>query len=290
MIHSKQTGLSLKIKNIFFLIIILFIQKSNSNTNKISDDNIISESDAYKKINRIQTTVILDKKSESCDLNVSEKVIFSFDQPTDTINHMIISKKFTHYGFGTKIVSDDKNKIKILKQNIYSHPNLRKLLHNYISLNDNSKNFKENWLLSITLSEPVQIIELDFTYNIQMGLYIDPINKINIFQYELINPYVYSIENFKIEIIVKNYELLNKNNLTIPQQGIIEDLEDKNGIKLTMNLKLPDKSLYSVNLPLPYEIEICNIAFTKIVSFIIYSITFILTLIGMLACLKIGKE
>ena len=107
MISYTQSTLNLNNKNIFVLILILSIfHFTTSSLSNFLDFNVYPKNTSLnQKINRVKSSVIFDKNEQSCDLQISEKVLFSFTEPTNLINHVIFSRRFSYYGFQFKIVN-----------------------------------------------------------------------------------------------------------------------------------------------------------------------------------------
>jgi len=249
--------------------------------------------DLNQKIKSIHTNINLDKDKQSCDLTVSEKVLFSFDRLTTKINHLIFSKRFSIYNIKAEITMDNSiiHNNKIINTKQYSNTNVRKLLYKTIATrNSLAQNFKENWVISIELNNPIQEIEIEFTYNILNGLYVDYIEKRNILQFDYINPYNTIIDNFILDLDINNYKDLSKNNIVSLEEGSVKNINNDKGIRITLFKKLPERSQYSFNLPLPFQIEGCNRYFTKIVNILLYSIALFITVLGLFTCFKLSKE
>lgn len=282
-------------KNIFFItFLLIFFKNINASLVDASSKEYISRKGFLEGIVRkIQTNVILDKKNEGCDLIAKEKVLFSFDKLTSDLKHVIFSRRNSLYDFKVKIsdsVANSNPNLRILDTKLYSNSQVKRLLYNAFSNSDSTRNFKETWLISINLSVPVKEIEIEFFYNIQYGLYIDTYSRKNIFQYEFINPYSFPLNNFQLNIEIKNFNDLNIDNIKSPEEGFIQSLIASKGLKITLNKNLPEMSQYSINLPLPYEIDSCNKTFADAVNIILYSTTFLITIIGLITCFKLSKE
>jgi len=293
MVKFKNSKSTCKWKNMLLILMTFsFFQLSYSTLTSLRAVMPTNSINVNQKIKRIQTNIMLDREKESCDLTVSEKVLFSFDKLTTSINHLIFSKRFSIYKIHALISENkDLNENLIIDTKFYSNTNVRKLLFNTIANNDLiTNNFKENWVVSIELKNPIKEIEINFIYNIQNGLIVNPIDKTNIFQYDYINAYPISIDNFKLEIEINNYLTLNKYNIRSSQEGLIESFNQDKGLRITLLKQLPELSQYSVSLPLPYEIEICNRALTNAVNIILYSVTLIITILGLITCFKLSKE
>ena len=291
---SKDFKIKQKEKNMLLIILVISLfQYTNTSFSSLAERIATNQISGSQYVKKIHSKVILDKEQESCDFTVSEKVLFSYDKLTTSINHVIFSKRFSYYQFEVKISQENiiNTDVKILQTKYYSNTSVRKLLYNTLAdSNYVTNNFKENWVISVELNNPIKEIEIEFIYKIQNGLYVNAIEKKNIFQYEYINPYASPIENFKLEMEIKNYKLLNKYNVKAPEEGVIETLASNNGLKISLFKKLPELSEYSVSLPLPFEIELCNKSFTNAVNVLLYSITFLITVLGLITCFKLSKE
>ena len=282
-----------KLKNLLLIVMMLSIFRiTNASFSKFMEKTFVEQTALNQNIKSIHSKIILDKEKESCDLTVSEKVLFSFDRLTTNINHFIFSKRFSIYNIKAKIpVNGAINDNKIIETKLYSNTNVRNLLYNTIANSESLiQNFKENWVISIEITKPVNEIEIEFTYNVQNGLYVDPVEKKNLLQFDYINPYSSIIDNFRLDLEINNYKGLNKNNIKSFEDGSIENINNNTGIQVTLLKKLPELSQYSISLPLPFEIEMCNRSFTKIVSILLYSITVLVTILGLITCFKLSKE
>ena len=290
------------LKNFLLLLIIFILSKqANSNiTNSNAKEKEISEAPnaiGNQKVKSINTNVNFDKNKGSCDLlNVSERVLFTFQKPTDVVHHLIFSTKFSYYDFKVHEVlnknSDNKNiqNAKIEDVKTFSNTSLRKKFMSVVLNKGINNNLKENWLLSIKLSSPVKEIELEFVYNISHAMKVDPLSKSNILHYQYINPYNYKIDKFGIKIQIENYSELNKYSIKSPDEGSIDDLENGKGIVINLAKNLSEMSLYTINLPLPFQIEMCDKGFFNMVSILLFALTFILTALGFFTCFKISKD
>jgi hypothetical protein len=283
-------------KNLFLILLMLnLLIITNSSFSKLIGKTVEEQADLNQRIKSIHSKIILDKEKGSCDLTVSEKVLFSFDRLTNTINHFIFLKRFSIYDLKARIINPDNmiDNNMIIETKFYSNTNVRKLLYNTIS-NSNPEslvqNFKENWVISIEIKNPIKKIEIEYTYKFQNGLYVDPLEKTNLVQFDYINPYLFTIENFRLDLEIYNYKALNKDNIKSFEDGSIENINDDKGIRITLLKKLPELSQYSVSLPLPFEIESCNKTFTYVVNIILYSITFLITILGLITCFKLSKD
>jgi hypothetical protein len=248
-----------------------------------------------QKVKSINSNIIFDKNKGSCDLfDISEKVHFTFKKPTNEIHHMIFSTKYSYYNFSVfEVINNLSKNIKIENVKIFSNTGLRKILVDDLLNKDlNKRNFKENWVITVKLSAPVKEIQLEFIYNISNALEIDPLIKQNILHYQYINPYNYQIEKFGLKIDVLNYSQINKFSIKSENQSSIKDFYNgkTKGIIIELEKNLPEMSMYNLNLPLPYQIEMCNKKFYNIISVILFTITFILTAFGLFTCFKLSKE
>jgi hypothetical protein len=277
---------------IFIILKIANLNKTNSKERKIKNAQIAIED---QKVVSIKSTVIFDKNKGSCDLfNVSEKVYFTFQKPTNIIHHLIFSKKYSYYNFNVFEVKNQNSKnIGIENVNIFSNTRLRSQFVDNLFNNKNIyRNFKENWVISIQLSAPVNEIELDFMYNISDALEIDSLIKQNVLHYQYINPYNYPIEKFRFKLDILNYSEINRFSIKSENKGIIKDFYDgkDKGIIIEFEKNLPEMAMYNLNLPLPYHFEFCNKKFYNLIAMILFFITFTLTALGLYTCFKISKE
>lgn len=289
----KLKNHNFKLKNLLLIVMMLSVFRiTNASFSKLIEKTFEEQTALNQIIKSIHSKIILNKEKESCDLTVSEKVLFSYNRLTTNINHFIFSKRFSIYNIKAKIaVNDSTIENIIIDIKLYSNTNVRKLLYNTIANSETLvQNFKENWVISIDIKNPIKEIELEFTYNIQNGLYVDPIEKRNVLQFDYINPYSSVIENFRLDLDINNYKALNKNNIKSFEDGTIENINDDKGIRITLMKKLPELSQYSISLPLPFEIEMCNRTFTKTVNILLYSITLFITALGLITCFKLSKE
>ena len=281
---------------VLLLVIIAFSKYANANKNmqqqEISSPNpIATENQIVKSIN---SQVNFDKNKGSCDLtNISETVHFTFKKPTNIIHHLIFSTKFSYYNFRVHLnnFSDIPAGVEIAGVKTFSNTSLKKsFLSNFLNREMNNNNFKENWLIAIRLSKPVKEISLKFLYNISNSLHIDPMLKTNILHYQYINPYNYQIDEFSMKINIINYSELNKYSIKSPNEGSINDLENKKGIVIDIQKSLPKVSMYSINLPLPYKLDMCDKGFFNTISVTLLVMTFIITGFGFFTCFKISKD
>lgn len=293
MVFKNNMKIRRNINNVILIIIIFsFCANTNSKLNSLNEKLFDIENIHDTKVKRIDTNISLDKEKESCDIDVSEKVLFSYDNLTTSINHLIISKRFSIFSIKARLLENSMlNGNKIVNVKLYSNANVRKLFYNTITnniLNDN--NLKENWVVSIELKNPVKEIEIEFLYSIQNAILINIQDKRNVFQYDYINPYSFSISDYKINIEIRNFKDLNTLNIESPDQGKIESIDNNKGLKISLFKDLPELSQYSISLPLPYEIEMCYKTFANIMNIILYSTIFLLTSLGLITCFKLYKE
>ena len=241
----------------------------NEDTDIVEDDSIM---DIYSNNNILSANNIytLNKLSNSCDVGVQERVKFKLESPQNIVDHIIISKKTPLYGFTVMAITPGVviNHFEVFqdasfKERIFTDSLERRLM------------FRDRWLIAVYLNKEVTEVELEFGYNMQRALLIDPNANVNYLNLNIINPYPNSI-NYDIKMKLLNFQKLDKDNLNVPYNTAINSY--KNGLDMDMQTVFDGHTEYDVTILLPMEIETCERGLVDIVYYglIVMSLSFII--------------
>jgi hypothetical protein len=304
-------------------LIILILANLTFTTNSVLNlkkDHPYSDYDNYFQniqIKNIKTTFILDSKSQSCNIKVKEKISFQLDSPTDVIKHFLVSKRNPFFNIKASI-SDEMNKqYKIIKTETYT----RRGESSYLSIDLRQPiPIHEAWIISTTLSKPVQEITLYYEYTIQRGLGIDTRNEKNILNIDLINGYPFKIDGHQINIEIWNFPSLKQDHFFLideaevfpissnsldkysqPQDKFSHNITDINnyisnihslekGYEIILTKSLPEHSGFSLTLQLPMEILLCEISIFTFFYYFLLALGGLFFFIGTTALLMVYKD
>jgi hypothetical protein len=205
---------------------------------------------SIESMNQIFT---LDTIKKSCDVHVTEKVNFKFPVLSDKINYIIISKKTPLYGFTAEVTGKSKNSVKVNGVKLYQDSSFRQRI--FVDTEGRRLSFRDRWMVSVSLSNPVQEIEIDFNYSMQRAVLIDSIGEANYLKFTLINP-LNTINNYKFSINLLGFQNLKPETLKIPMDSIIKKVPY--GIEIETKRQYRKHSEYEINLSLPYELTSCE--------------------------------
>jgi hypothetical protein len=240
------------------------------------EDNQIM--DIYANNNILSATNIytLNKKSNSCDVGVKERIKFKLQSPQNIIDHIIISKKTPLYGFTVFAITPG---VLFNHFEIFQDSSFKERI--FIDSSDRRLLFRDRWLVAVYLDKEVSEVELEFGYNMQRALSIDPNANVNYLNLNVINPYPSSI-NYDITLKLLNFQTINEDSLNVPYDTVIKSY--KGGLDMEMQTQFDGHSEYDVTILLPMEIETCERGLVDLVYYglIIMSFSFIvLSLITM---------
>ena len=182
----SRSKLSLNIKNINAFILVLFLTlgleslvfskkaqmrkfaHSLSNLDKYeayaneelilnhnSNNNIFFKNTENRnlKINSINSIVTLDISKNSCDVDVIERINFSFLKPQKTLQYVVISKKIPYYGLNVKLNSEvNPYKVNLTNKLIHRDSSFRQKIYE----DDSGRKliFREKWLNTLNFDRP----------------------------------------------------------------------------------------------------------------------------------------
>jgi hypothetical protein len=259
----------------------IFDEEDEVNEKMVNKEN----DEQNSKINNIQGATnmfTLDKKKGSCDVQVREKISFAFPAKTNTIDHIIISKKTPLYGFtvdsltqGVVIKSVDLYQDTSYKQRVFIDDEERKLV------------FRDRWLITVNLGTEVTHVDLEFSYTMQRAVLIDPINNLNYLNFNVINPYPEDI-NYRVLIKLLNFDDLHSDALIVPNDTLVKVYPG--GYELESDTLFYGHSEYDLNLVLPMEMETCEKGLVNIVYYSLIAMSSIFVTLSLITMFYISKE
>jgi hypothetical protein len=259
----------------------IFDEEDEKNEELVIKENAEQNS----KVNTIASTTnifTLDKKKDNCDIQVKERVSFTFPKATKSIDHIIISKKTPLYGFAVDshtasviVKSIDLYQDTSYKQRMFTDDEERKLY------------FRDRWLITVSLNTEVKTVDLEFTYFMQRAVLIDPINNLNYLNFNVFNPYPEDIQ-YRVIIKLLNFDNLKDDELMIPNDTIVKVYPS--GLEMESNTLFFGHSEYDLNLILPMEMETCEKSLVNLVYYTLIGMSFTFIALSLITMFYISKE
>jgi hypothetical protein len=248
----------------------IFIKENNEQNSKI------------KNIQGASSIFTLDKKKGSCDIQVKEKISFVFPQKTNTVDHIIISKKTPLYGFVVESLAPG---IIVKTVELYQDTSYKQRI--FIDDEERRLAFRDRWLVTVALNTSVTQVDLEFSYYMQRAVLIDPINSYNYLNFNVINPYPEDI-NYKVQIKLLNFEDLDPDSLSVPNDTMVKVYPG--GYEIESNTLFYGHSEYDLNLVLPMELETCEKGLVNIVYYSLIVMSSIFVFLSVITLFYISKE
>jgi len=221
-------------------------------------------------------------KQNACDIKVKESVSFKVDQPTDRLVHAILSKKLPYSDFTVASLTPGaviKN-VEITKKNLHRT--------NFINRED-SQIYRDRWLITVEFTSKVNSAVLEYNYDIQRAVMIDPMNEYDVIRISIINPFSNRLDDLKFSVFLQNFKNLHQEKIRVPPYSSL-DSSDKNNIQISTTRSLPMYGQLFMQFTLPMEITVCEPNMVKLIYYGMVGMTVSFVLIALIAFAYIYKE
>jgi len=221
-------------------------------------------------------------KQNACDIKVKETLSYSVDQPTNKIIHAILSKKLSYSDFTVASLTAGAaiKTIEISKSNAHRTQFINK---------DESQIYRDRWLINIEFTNNITTAVLEFNYNIQRAVMIDPMNEYDIIRISIINPFSNRMENLKFSVYLQNFKHLQNESIRVPPFSTL-NASDRNNIQISTTRSLPVYGQLFMQFTLPMEITVCEPNMVKVVYYGMVGMTASFVIIALIAFAYIYKE
>lgn len=251
----------------FFLTFLFLLKITSIHSNLISSlkqtkpEDLLQTNLSNQQITSQTISIQIDPLTKNCNLPFKEQISYSFNIPTTTIIHSIISKKAALFDFKINLSQNSKEGLKLLHYETYLDKSYkrRKLLSNNANINDKKGRitYRDRWLFTIELNKPVNQVNLEIEYKVQRGLMVDDINGVNLLDLYIINPYNYAIDQMTLRIQLQNFKKDELESLILPQD-IEMEYDQLGNINLLSSKTQRRLSENHITLTLPMEIKTCD--------------------------------
>jgi hypothetical protein len=257
-------------------------EKDDEKNEQIQQKENDEQNSKIKNINSSTSIFTLDKKKGNCDVQVREKISFSFTKPTTSIDHIIISKKTPLYGFSVESVTPS---VIVKSTDLFQDTSYQQ--RTFIDEEERHLFFRDRWLITVNLGAPVTQVELEFVYNMQRAVLIDPVNNLNYLNFNVINPYDEDI-NYNVIIKLLNFKDLNSDSLLTPSDTLVKSYPG--GVELHSTTLFFGHSEYDLNLVLPMEMETCEKGLVNLVYYGLIAMSFTFVSMSLITMFYLSKE
>ena len=222
------------------------------------------------------------KKENACDIKVKEIITYNSTKKLGRVVHTILSKKLPYEDFKIRVLTPG---VKINESKVVKTAIVKK---HFINQND-SVNFRDRWIISIEFTEKVQNVTVEYEYDIQRAVMIDPVNDNDLIRISVINPFSLKLDNLKLNVFIDNFKNLDSFRLRVPPYSNIHQI-NKDSIQIKTVRTLPVFGQVFIQFNLPLEITVCDPKMVKLVYYGMIAMTASFVIISIIAFAYIYKE
>lgn len=266
---------------LLFIINISILFDFSSNLSKhspiFSPDRLYINENNNTIINDIRNSIYIDPINLNCNIKFIETIDLAFNNPTDTVYYIVISRKLSLRSFSPSLLNKD---ISIIRYEVYND-----LSHKQRTFYDEDEkrklSFRDKWLICITLSKPVKRIQINIEYYADRGVLIDNESEDNIIDLSFFNPYSTSI-NYMIFIVLSNIKDFDIKRMSIPYDAVINNKKENKEIYIHRTFHSFTK--HDISLYLPLFISDCDGGF---INFLFYGLILSTTTFGFISLMTL---